>query len=252
MSRNTKYAIDTGLCKGNYFDAENDDVAIAMEAEAVEHILLDEEEWTGEGPFLERYEDPTFPADARSLYFDPYNPPKGALNGSSVRWCSISRGELQDCGNPTTYFGDYQSPLIEQGSLGDGYLINAMRLLASMCSEGGKKNRHYIKRLIVSDRYAHRGIYTVKICKAGIWRYCHVDDRVPCRPSGAALFACNVNRDEVYACIIEKAYAKMHGCYEGAAFGCLEKALQELTHCGGVACYRAELIDPDQVSIRNA
>ncbi|CAN0091016.1 unnamed protein product, partial [Sphacelaria rigidula] len=32
------------------------------------------------------------------------------------------------------------------------------------------------------------GIYTLKLFKEGSWRYLHIDDQIPCHPSGAPLF----------------------------------------------------------------
>jgi hypothetical protein len=56
--------IEIGLCRGNYFDYEDDDIAKQREFEIADGLPG-------------TYTDPCFPPDARSLYFDPSNPPKG-------------------------------------------------------------------------------------------------------------------------------------------------------------------------------
>ena len=121
--------------------------------------------------------------------------------------------------------------MISQGSLGNLYFVNALRILAV--------HPKYVKRLIVSDKLAaSHGIYTVKFYKNGKWRYVHVDDKIPCRPSGRANFCRNLNPNETFAMIIEKAYAKLHGCYEALTYGLFEKVMQDLTPMAAVHAYR--------------
>ena len=102
--------MDSGICPGNYFDYPDDDIAIQREFEIGDAVE--------EG---EVYADEAFPANARSLYFDPLNPPKGAIPNESVSWNSIAQGSILHCEQPVTYNGDAESSIIMQGSLGDGY-----------------------------------------------------------------------------------------------------------------------------------
>ena len=74
----------------------------------------------------------------------------------------------------------------------------------------------------------------------GKWRYIHIDDRIPCRQSGRVNFCRNQNPNEVFAMIIEKAYAKLHGCYESISYGLLEKILPEFTASGAVETLKLE------------
>jgi hypothetical protein len=92
----------------------------------------------------------------------------------------------------------------------------------------------YIKRLFVSEKFALKGLYTLKFYKNGRWRYVHIDDRMPCRQSGTVNFCRNGNPNETFAMLIEKAYAKLHGCYEAIAVGLVEKVLYDLTPAAGV------------------
>jgi hypothetical protein len=62
-------------------------------------------------------------------------------------------------------------------------------------------------------------MYTVRFNKAGKWRYVHIDDRIPCDLRGQPIFARSSNPNEVWPLIIEKAYAKLHQCYEGLNAG---------------------------------
>ena len=48
--------------------------------------------------------------------------------------------------------------------------------------------------------------------------------------------------------LLEKAYAKLHGCYEAIAYGLIEKAMQETTS-GAIVTLRAEMIPPEEVGL---
>ena len=223
------YQLDVGLVAGNYFDYADDDVAVQREYEIMEGLGI-------------QYTDPCFPPDARSLYFDPFHPPKGASPGTSFIWCRISRGEVLKCDAPIFCKRDSQSSQIIQGALGNAYLINALRLLAAVQNEGKQ-----IMRLLVSDKYAAAGMYTFKFFKAGRWRYVHIDDLIPCRQSGRVNFCRNVDPNETFAMLLEKAYAKLHGCYEAIVHGLTEKVLGDLTPGGHTRCHRNERANLDNV-----
>mmetsp|Transcript_32355 Transcript_32355/g.54541 ORF Transcript_32355/g.54541 Transcript_32355/m.54541 type:complete len:832 (+) Transcript_32355:47-2542(+) len=214
--------MDIGICPGNYHDYADDEVAIQREFEI--------------GDALEggHFRDEDFPANARSLYFDPLNPPKGAIPNESLRWLRICEGDISLCDFPEFFKGDHVSCRINQGSLGDKYFVNALRLLS--CQP------QYVNRLLVSNKYAAQGLYTLKFHKAGKWRYVHVDDRIPSRQSGNVNFARNHNPNETFAMLLEKAYAKLHGCYEAVANGLIEKTLHELTCSAAVQSLRLETL----------
>jgi hypothetical protein len=212
--------MDAGICPGNYFDYPDDEVAIQREFEIGDSV-------SG------YYSDDAFPANARSLYFDPLNPPKGAIPNESMNWHSIAEGNILHCEKFVTFNADATSSIIHQGALGNGYFINALRLLSGKAA--------LIKRLIVSDKFASKGLYTVKFYKAGKWRYVHIDDKIPCRQSGRVNFARNHNPNEIFAMIIEKAYAKLHGCYEALSFGLIEKVLLDLTPAGKLVTFPVAL-----------
>jgi hypothetical protein len=211
--------MDQALFPGNYHDYPDDDVAIQREVEIGESIA---------GYHI----DDIFPPNARSLYFDPLNPPKGSIPNESIKWFRICEGDLLNCEKPVLFQDDLKSCQIQQGALGDKYLIAAMSLLSC--------DMKYLKRLIVSTKYAEKGLYTLKFYKAGKWRYVHIDDYIPCRQSGKVHFCRNANPNETFAMLIEKAYAKLHGCYEALSYGLIEKVVQDLTPASGAECLRID------------
>ena len=200
--------MDSGLYTGNYYDYKDDDVAIQREFDIIENI--------GKGNL---FDDTTFSPDTRSLYFDPLYPPKNSVPGSSIKWERVLNRNIINCDNPETFKASRTSAHIVQGAVGDSYFINAIRLLAC--------HREYLSRIIVSDKYASQGLYTFKFSKLGKWRYVHIDDTIPCRPSGKVNFCRNVDSNEVFAMLLEKAYAKLYGCYEALIFGFIEQSLSD-------------------------
>ena len=122
----TKYK-DYGLFDGNYYDYENDEIAIQRESDISQEILPGK-----------KWEDPSFPTDGRSLYFDPLCPPKGSLPADSLVWLRISDGDIEGCLSPVLYASTRQSPLIVQGALGNSYFTNALR------GNAGLLNLHFL------------------------------------------------------------------------------------------------------------
>ena len=72
------------------------------------------------------------------------------------------------------------------------------------------------------------GLYVFKIFKNFNWIYVIIDDRVPCK-NGKPVFGRNVSSHEMWVALVEKAYAKMHGCYGNLAKGYTDEAIQEFT-----------------------
>lgn len=213
--------MDQAICSGNYFDYPDDEIALQRELEIGDSIS-------------ENYIDESFPPNSRSLYFDPLNPPKGGLPNDSIKWFSISEREVLQCDQPIFFNEDMYSCRIKQGALGDAYFIHTLALLSCQPK--------FINRLLVSSRFAAKGLYTLKFYKNGKWRYVHIDDYIPCRQSGKVHFSRNVTPNETFAMLVEKAYAKLHGCYEALTYGLIEKLLHDLTPAAGINTLRVDTI----------
>ena len=124
---------------------------------------------------------------------------------------------------PQTWVDGVAAGDVIQGSLGNCWFISAMSVLAT--------RQDLLKNVIVSDRNKAKGIYTLKFSKAGMWRYVHIDDRIPCNPSGKAHYAKSKDPNETWVMLIEKAYAKLHGCYEILSSGCHLCFIIGFLHC---------------------
>ena len=207
-----------------------------------------------------------------SIYKDFSRPPMGALPADLIKFCRISALEITGIDNPTLFPATVQAaenkdakenkeeekveggdesknenedtsegkdeedkekenmPMrlddLVQGQLENRWWLTALAPLLDLPT--------YLRNLFVSKRHAAKGLYTVKIFKEGRWRYVHIDDTIPCDMAGVPLFSRSTNPNATWILLLEKAYAKLHGCYERLGTGVVEEAMRDLTL--GVAC----------------
>ena len=76
------------------------------------------------------------------------------------------------------------------------------------------------------------GIYVIRFFKNYSWRYVIIDDRLPCFTSTGTpeiVFGKNKDETEFWVPLVEKAYAKMHYCYEALISGYIDDGLVDMT-----------------------
>eukprot|EP00038_Savillea_parva_P011717 m.199580 g.199580 ORF g.199580 m.199580 type:complete len:523 (-) comp20781_c0_seq1:127-1695(-) len=174
------------------------------------------------------YKDDKFPADASSL---------GMLDGKTphqlqqeYQW--IRAGDLfkdkppmGDCTHraPAALFlGKAEPADIEQGQLGDCWLMTAIACMASV-SNGAMHN------LFVTKEYSDRGKYTIRLYD-GLdekWKRVTIDDKIPTK-DGKPIFA-KPNDRELWCILMEKAMAKVMGGYDMLNGGNILVGFQALT-----------------------
>jgi calpain, invertebrate len=76
--------------------------------------------------------------------------------------------------------------------------------------------------------YRAKGIYVFRFFKDFKWIYVIIDDRIPCVDKSPVFSRCK-DPTETWVSLIEKAYAKLHGCYETLFSGYIDDALVEMT-----------------------
>lgn len=82
----------------------------------------------------------------------------------------------------------------------------------------------------IFHRYRSRGIYVLRIYKNFNWIYIIIDERIPVKKKDKKpVFGHCINIHEMWVALIEKAYAKMHGCYGNLISGYIDEGIQELT-----------------------
>ena len=214
-------SLESGYYSKVYYDYKDIKEALESEEDLINQIGLND-----------LYCDEEFPPIGESLYVDALRPPKGALSPENFDWLRICKKEIVGCYRPKfipsekdidTNKNIEAARSLFQGALGNLWLVNALTTLAV------DKNFSAFKNLLVSDKYANRGLYTFRIYKNNKWRYLHIDDRIPCTRSGLPYFTYCKDNNYTYAMLLEKVYAKLHGCYENLTGGRIEEGLKDLT-----------------------
>jgi hypothetical protein len=188
------------------------------------------------------FKDPDFLAGGSSLYLNPFQPPRGSMPADMVEWNRLSKREVDGM---TSYalFGpgipgveDVPGSLVIQGALKNCWFVGACAILAT--------KPDLVKAMFVSDpdQFGSKGFHTIRFFKQGLARYVHIDDRIPCNRAGRVTYARTIEPNEGWLILLEKAYAKLHGCYENLIYGQVERGLRDLT---GWPTFKHVLKDPD-------
>eukprot|EP00659_Diplonema_papillatum_P010380 gene10380-15984_t len=128
---------------------------------------------------------------------------------------------------------------VYQGALGNCWFGGALSCVAA--------HPELIDRLFVTKEYNPIGVYCVRLHQGGHWRDIVLDDLLPCTKPfeghtdqttgtiyfsrGGTLCFAAASRRQLWVPLIEKASAKLFGCYSALAGGSTGEALQLLTGC---------------------
>ena len=85
-----------------------------------------------------------------------------------------------------------------------------------------------LKRCVLTRDYNPAGAYQVRLCRAGNWETVLVDDLFPTNALETLAYL-KAARRALWAPLIEKAAAKLHGSYEVLAGGTFAEAFHMLT-----------------------
>ena len=153
--------------------------------------------------------------------------------------------------------GDAASNEVIQGQLGNCWFISALSVLADrddLLRGGGEQidvqNENMVDKKTAQlctigvypplfHKFRKNGIFVFRFFKDFRWRYVIVDELLPyanCR----LCFAHCTKPDEIWVPMIEKAYAKLFGCYEALRSGSIDEAIVDMT---GLACEKIALFD---------
>ncbi len=131
-----------------------------------------------------------------------------------------------------------------QGNLGNCWFVSAMSVLATRDEliMGGRQGLETSPDMIVDKEIAsimskgvyppifHKfrqiGLYVLRFFKNFQWVYVIIDERVPVDiTTKKPIFGHCRDPHELWVALIEKAYAKLHGCYENLISGYVDEGI---------------------------
>jgi calpain len=200
------------------------------------------------------YDDPDFGPNINdvhgwnSICFS--NPFPGAPSPSEFSWCRLH----EICPNPPPVFlvEGATADDVNQGALGDCWMIGAMSILAmkdelirgsytptpqtvnSPITEAEAKSLFTGVYPPIFHHLRHHGIYVLRFYKNFGWKYVVMDDKIPClnNPTTGEVelfFASCTKKHEFWVPLMEKAYAKIHGAYQALISGDVSDALTDFS-----------------------
>ena len=189
------------------------------------NIYRDQEIYKGSTPWT----DPLFPAEKKSLC--PFNNKGWVLpedvwesdvdGWEKIKWCRAE--EIFDSEKFNVFEIGSKSDKdkisandIQQGSIGDCYFLS---VIGSLCHIYFKNGQKLIEDLFLHTTQTKEHVYGVYIFINGVWELVLVDDYFPYIGSTFKQFAfASSQGNELWVSILEKAWAKVNGCY--AKIGC--------------------------------
>ena len=188
------------------------------------------------------WSDPLFTPEKKSLCpFDskgwilPEDVWESDVDGwESIKWCRAA--EIFDSENFQVFecSGSDKFKIsandIQQGSIGDCYFLS---VIGSLCDKCNSKGEHLLEDLFLHTSRTKEHVYGVYFFINGVWELVLVDDYFPYVGSGFKQFAfASSQGNEIWVSLMEKAWAKINGCYAKIGCGGLpHEVFDVLTEC---------------------
>jgi hypothetical protein len=192
---------------------KNDKIQSILNQKVSTKIYRNQKMPTGNSPWT----DNLFPPEKKSLCpFDkngwvlPEEVWESDVEGwEKFKWCRVE--EIYDSQDYTVFVGGSTIDDIQQGNIGDCYFLS---VLGSLCVFPD----FFDKIFHIKDKTKEH-VYGVYIYINGKWKLVLVDDYFPYEGMGFKQFAFSFSSEnEIWVALLEKAWAKVNGCY--AKIGC--------------------------------
>jgi calpain len=158
------------------------------------------------------FEDPDFPATDKSLLYSQ-RPDR------RYEWLR----PMEICDDPQFFVEGYSRFDVQQGELGDCWLLAAAATLT--------QDPKLFFRVVCDDNSfeeEYAGIFHFCFWQYGKWVDVVVDDRLPTY-RGELMYMHSTEKNEFWSALLEKAYAKLHGSYEALKGGTTCEAMEDFT-----------------------
>lgn len=139
---------------------------------------------------------------------------------------------------PQLFEGDIEPADLCQGAVGDCWLVAAFACASEF--------PHAIRNLFITKEYNPRGMYQIRIYDPvqTKWQLITIDDRIPCHKGTNKPRFMHPNGNELWAVLLEKAYAKFCGSYAALDGGFVLWGWQSMT---GDRVFQMSLVEePDK------
>eukprot|EP00004_Rigifila_ramosa_P004752 TRINITY_DN1522_c1_g1_i1.p1 TRINITY_DN1522_c1_g1~~TRINITY_DN1522_c1_g1_i1.p1 ORF type:complete len:1361 (+),score=365.30 TRINITY_DN1522_c1_g1_i1:535-4083(+) len=164
-----------------------------------------------------KFVDTKFPPTMASLCYDPTDLDAGAEKVAT--W--LRPEEIAPDNKPVLFQELLNASNIRQGNVGDCWLLSAMTVMS--------RRPDLLTNMFEPRTYSPDGIYVVTLYKNSQKIQVVIDDYLPCGHDNKLVYARSVNECEMWVSLLEKAYAKLHGCFQALNGGLVHLALVDLT-----------------------
>lgn len=173
---------------------------------------------------------------ARCGFFKWCRQPPHAAQDSALIWLRLR----PEAGYVVVGGDGFRPESVRQGSVGDCWFLAALAVVAS--------KPELIAHLLIDQTASVEGKHRVRLFIDGAWRPFEIDDSFPHRPAeaqgkgpakgkgpkgpvGPQIAFTKAAGRQLWPSLVEKAYAKAHGCYHAISGGWVAEALFDLTGC---------------------